>query len=264
MPRGLSKIKQIASEAAARQKAFDESGPGVRFFRLEDGESAKVRFLEQGEDVWAVWTHQLPRQSGQQFGDSVLCLDQEDEGKPCPGCSRAVGRTARITINLIWYGAPKFQREPGRDGNVGKIVKDNMDRPVIIGVEDVVAVWNASQKVGGRLAHLHEKLEQTEAGGLMGAIHDVTRQGTSKKTDYMIDTDRVELPTAEDRKLYESKGDPRKAVRTLSFGDMERAYSGGGVANSSAPEAGQGEPAGQGNTIFDKAASGAINRGAFG
>lgn len=265
MPRGLSKIKQIASEAAARQKAYDEAGPGIRFFSIEDQQTAKVRFLEQGEDVWFVWTHQLPRQAGQQYGDSVLCLDQDDEGKPCPGCARNVGRSSRVVINLIWYGAPKFEREPGKDGSVGKIKKDGNNKPVVIGTEDVVAVWNASQTVGGRLAHLDEKARNTEAGGLMGNVYEIKREGVKKNTSYMIDLDTQKLPDEADRKLYESKGDPRKVIKSLSFGDLERAYSGGGIAagNSDSGE-GSTDMADKDNVFAKAASGGAINRGAFG
>lgn len=265
MPRGLAKIKQVASEAAARQAAYDEAGPGIRFFSIDDGKSAKVRFLEQGNDVWYNWTHQLPRQQGQEFGDSVMCLDQDDQGSPCPGCARGLSRTARVTINLIWYDAPKFDREPGKDGNVGKIKKDSNGHAIIIGTEDCVAVWNASQTVGGRLAHLHEKLEQVEGvGGLMGAIIDVTRQGTKKNTKYMVDIDVHKAPTPADHQLYKSKGDPRNVLKQLSYGDMERAYSGGGVAAGNAPEAGQGSPDMEGNAFAAAATGSAINRGAFG
>lgn len=262
MPRGLSKIKQIAAESAARQKAYDEAGPGVRFFSVDDGKTAKARFLEQGEDVWYVWTHQLPKQQGQKFGDSVMCLDQDNENKACPGCSRQVGRSARVLINVIWYGAPKFDREPGKDGNVGKIKKDQSGNPIIIGAEDCVAVWNASQTVGGRLEHLDSKYRD-EAGGLTGCVFDVTRQGTDKQTSYMIDLDKIAAPNEQEFALYKTKGDPRAAMRQLSFGDMERAYSGGGVGPN--VQAGQAPQEGMENNAFANAASGsAVNRGAFG
>jgi hypothetical protein len=253
MPRGLGKIKEIAKEAQARKAAFDEAGPGVRFFSINDGETVKVRFLEQGDDVWYIWTHQLPKKPGQQFGDSVACLDQESEGKPCPGCNRQKNRTARVVINLIWYDAPKMKR----DGD-GKVIKDD-NGPVFEGTEDCVAVWNASQTVGGRLEHLHSKHD-----GLVQHIFEVTREGTKKDTKYMIDLDQKnQEPNAHEAELYKSKGDPRVVIKSLTFGDMERAYSGGGVG----PDAGGGDgqaPTDAESNVFAKAASGAINRGAFG
>lgn len=253
MPRGLGKIKEIAKDAAARQKAYDESGPGIRFFSINDGETAKVRFLEQGDEVWAVWTHQLPKQPGQRFGDSVACLDQDDEGKPCPGCTRSKGRTARVTINLIWYGAPKMKRDKDN-----KLVKEN-DQIVFDGFEDCVAVWNASQTVGGRLEHLASKHD-----GLTMNIFEVTREGTDKQTKYMVDLDRAGVePSPNDAELYKSKGDPRKVIKHLSFGDMERAYSGGGVGPSTEGPSDSG--ASSEENVFAKAASGgAIKKGAFG
>lgn len=264
MPQGLSKIKQIAAEAAARQKAYDEAGPGLRFFTLQDGQSARVRFLEQGDEVWYVWTHELPKKPGQRFGDAVMCLDQDDKGEPCPGCARGVTRGARVAINLIWYDAPKFQREAGKDGKPGKVVKDGAGNPVVLRNPDgsaqtevVAATWNASQKVGGRLAHLNEK-----HGGLTGNVFDVMRQGTDKQTEYMIDFAAEQPPDTNDQQLWRDKPDPRKVLRQLSWRDMEQAYS-GGVQAPNAPEAGMGTPSGEPNA-FAQAASGAINRGAFG
>lgn len=258
MPRGLGKIKQIAAEAAARQKAYDESGPGIRFLTIPDQQTVKVRFLEQGEDVWYVWTHQLPKQPGQSFGDSVMCLDQDDQGAACPGCMRQKSRTARVAINVIWYGAPKFKRDKDK-----KIVKDSNDSPIIEGTEDTIAVWNASQTVGGRLEHL-----DTKHGGLTQHLFSITRQGTNKQTSYMIDLEEANVaPSANDQELYKSKGDPRKVIRTLSAGDMERSYSGGGTA-ADTPQAGLGQPqpdaSMEDNAFAQAATGGAIKRGAFG
>lgn len=265
-PRGLKKIREVAEAAAARQKAFDEAGPGVRFFSIDDGETAKVRFLEGGEDVWMVWTHQLPAQPGQQFGDSVMCLDQEDQGNPCAACARGLGRGARVTINLIWYGAPKFAREPGKDGKPGKIKKDVAGNAIVEGAEDTVAVWNCSQTVGGRLDHLNEK--NSDHGGLTGIICEVKRQGTRKNTSYMIDLDKVEQPNAHDVELYKSKGDPRQVIRSLTFGDMERVYSGSAAASqlqsTGVPQVGVQPAAGMENNAFAQAGSGGINKSAFG
>jgi hypothetical protein len=259
MPSGLSRIRQLADESAARQAAFDELSGG-RFFSLPNsGDRARVRFLEQGDDVKFFWTHQLPAKPGQQFGDSVLCLDQDDKGVPCPACVRGKNRTPRVCINLIWYGAPRFVREPGQDGRPGKVKKDPVtNAPLIDGVEDVVATWGASQTVGGRLDTLHKNAEG--AGGLMMGVYIVQRRGIKKNTEWDIDLDSTVgnggyvQPTQTELALYQAKPDPKWVMREYSFGDMERAYSGGIVVP------GQGAPAG----AFAAAAADVQQRGAFG
>ena len=271
MPQGLSKIKQIAHEAKERQKAFDEAGPGVRFFGLGDEETASVRFLEQGDDVWYVWVHELPKKQGQRFGDQVMCLDQDDKGEPCPACARNIGRTARVAINLIWYDAPKFQREPAKEaGKLGKILKDSNNRPLFemtqgpdgspVRVTEVVtAVWNTSQTVGGRLAYL-----DSENGGLTGCVCKIMRQGTDKNTKWNIDVKEQRDPDATDHKFYTEKGDPRAAIRSLTWRDMEQAYSGGAVPVGSTGLPSSAPAGGESNSFAAAAQGGAINRGAFG
>lgn len=260
MPSGLKKIRALADESAARQAAFDENSGGGRYFSLPNsGDRARVRFLEQGDDVKFFWTHQLPARPGQQFGDAVLCLDQEDAGAPCPGCARQKNRTPKVAINLIWYGAPRFEREPGKDGGIGKIKKDPVtNNPIVNGVEDVVATWACSQTVGGRLDTLHGNAEAK--GGLMMGVYTVQRRGIKKNTEWDIDLDQTvgeggfAQPTAPEMALYQGKPDPKWIMRELSFGDMERAYSGGTVVP------GQGAPSG----AFAAAAADVAQRGAFG
>lgn len=238
MPAGLSKIRQLAEAAEARQAAFDESA-GVRYFSLSSGQSAVVRFLEQGEFVKFFWTHQMPRKPGQQFGDRVLCLDQDDVGLPCPACARGKTRSPRVAINVIWYDAPKFAREePKGDRTVGRIKKDANNRPIIEGTENCVATWELAQSLGGRLDTLHTQAVGACAnlgfaeGGLMFGIYQITRRGTGRNTTYDIDlrTDLGQggysLPSPEDVALFNSKPDPKVVMRELSAGDMERAFAG--------------------------------------
>ena len=86
MPKGLKKIEQIAAEAKKRSDAYN-SGEGMqRALVLQKGQTAKGRFLEEGDGIWYLYTHELPKKPGQNFGDRVLCLDQDHVGKPSPGC----------------------------------------------------------------------------------------------------------------------------------------------------------------------------------
>ena len=256
MPRGLSKIRQSNEASQARRAAYDASGPGLRKLRLDEGEIAKVRFLEEGDDVWSVYVHDLPIEQGQQYPTRILCLDQDNTGEGCPACARAKKRSERVVINLIWYGAPKFKRNAEN-----RMEKDTNGNYIKIGVEDAVVTWETSVKNGGRLDVLNTKYE-----GLTANTFEIRRRGSGKATEYDIDFDAKLAPSAADGELYKSKPDPRKIIRSLSPGDMERVYSGGAV-QSDRPQMGQGQPSGDeqqaASGAFAKQPSTAIRTSAF-
>lgn len=244
MPRGLSKIRQSSEEAAARRAAFDEGGTGLRRLTIKNsGESVKVRFLESGEDVWSVYTHKLPAPPGREYGDTILCLDQDNAGVYCPACARNVARSERVTINAIWFDAPKWKRDAQ-----GKIVKDGNGKFEQVGVETVVATWECSMANGGRLDML-----DTKHGGLTPHIFEITRRGVKKDTTYDIDLDAANVnPTPAEVELFKGKPDPRKLIKLLTSGDMDRAYSGGGQGPAVQPGAPQTAAGG----VFAAAAAG--------
>lgn len=253
MPRGLAKIQGIAKENAAKRAAYDAQGPGIPRLRIADGETVKVRFLEQGDEVEAPWTHRLPKLPGQNFGDTVLCLDPDDLGTaPCPGCELQKGRSARICINVIWFDAPKLVRD-----KEGKPVKDGNGKWQFNGTEDIIAIWERGPSEAGRLSMLDE-----EHGGLTTGICKIRRTGSTKDdTTYHIDWVESKAPSPSEVELYKKKGDPKKILKSMSYGDMRRAYSGGGQATSDST--GEAPPAGEGNA-FAAATQGAASRGAFG
>jgi hypothetical protein len=251
MPRGLSKIRQINEENAAKKRAYEEGGGGSRYLTLQDGESAIVRFLDQGEDVEFFWMHELPKQPGESFPKRTPCLDQEDQGIACPGCLRGAKRSSQICIPVIWYNAPKFQRDKDN-----KLVKGADNQPIVVGTEDTVAVWKRGPTDGGRLEYLNN-----DHGGLVPHKFKIMRQGSGKDdTKYMIDIHEKNVPpTAQEAELMKAKPKPRDAMGFLSYGDMERVYSGGQPTQQPA----SGTAAQPGNQFADAAASGAVNKGAF-
>lgn len=255
MPRGLSKIKQSKQDADARRKAYDEAGPGVRRLFIKDGETVKVRPLEQGEEVWSVYVHELPKKPGQRFGDKVFCLDQDNQPDAnCPACNRSIKRSERVTLNVIWFNAPKFKKDKD-----GKFLKDANDDRIYDGVEDVVAVWETSVTTGGRLEHLQETIENKHGlPGITNAILEIKREGTDKETTYQVDIGDLTQPTDHEIALFKSKDDPRKAIRRLTRGDMERVYSGGGMPS------GDSAPSSESDNAFERAAASTSSRGAFG
>jgi len=267
MPKGLKKIEQIAQEAKARSDAYNSGSGFLNSLVLQKGQTAKGRFLEEGDGIWYLYTHELPKKPGQNFGDRVLCLDQDDEGKECPGCEmEGVSRTARVVINFLRYDEPKLRRDAQ-----GKAVKDGQGNYVFDGVEPQVVVWNAPQSVGGRLAFL-----ESQNGGLTNHVCTIHRT-MDNNNPWMIDVvERGKPPEDFEKELYAKKTEPNEAVTKLgrrsiplmSVGDMRRAYSGASVASGFAGATdGQPQP-GQENNIYaqasDKAAGrGNLNLGAF-
>lgn len=265
MPRGLAKIEKLAAEAKQRSDSYGSGDGLLRALVLKKGQTAKGRFLEEGEGIWYLYTHELPKKPGQSFGDRILCLDQDDEGKPCGGCETdGVSRTPRVVINFLRYDEPNLRRDAK-----GKPVKENNEY-VFDGVKPQIVVWNAPQSVGGRLAFL-----ESQRGGLTNHVCTIHRT-QDNSNPWMIDIVETKAPEQFEIDLYDKKTEPNKAITMLgvrsiplmSYGDMKRAFSGVGTASGfqsgsdgSTPDAG-GSP----ENIYAQSAQGGgrLNIGAFG
>lgn len=197
MPRGFEGVRKASEEVEARRGS---GGPGALYFRLKGGEEAKVRFLEQDEDISWCMMHEVPVEN-RSWGKNVPCLDQEKDGTPCPGCERDMDRRFKGFINLIWFNAPVFKRD-----NENKIVKDRLGDPVVTGTKPQVAVWNSGIR-------LFEELDEvnTNYRGLMSRPFRVKRKGEGLDTKYAIapwDVDEGAQPMSdEETKLAEGKYD---------------------------------------------------------
>jgi hypothetical protein len=287
VPRGLAKIDELAKAAKARSDAYT-SGEGLhRALMLKDGQTCRGRFLEEGNGIWYVYTHELPRKPGQQYGDKVLCLDQAltdaavegyvEGSTPCYGCElEGVARPTRVIINFIRYDEPKLVRDAK-----GNPVKNGNDY-VFDGVEPTLVVCNFATGVGSRLAFL----ESQYGVGITNHVVTIHKTG-DKNNPFMIDV--VQANVAPDhpdvvasnggkefeRRLFEKKVSPPEAIKSvmpkfkaiplMSYGDMKRAYSGASVPSGFQ---GGGAPATSENTYAQAAASqvvgGHANLGAFG
>lgn len=204
MARGL-KALATAKEDIDRRK---EAGGGgfVRYFRLEDGESAVVRFLEGGDDVACGWVH-LIRVPGRAFPIQEPCIDQDEEGRrnlgrDCPGCEQELDLKFRGKINLIQRDAP-IQEKQG-------------DRWVTIDREDAVVVWDVSFEV---LQDLYEK--EVDYKGLKSRDFKIKRVGTKFETKYFVspaDPDGGPQPMSEaDKELEAEKFDLNELTAPKSY-----------------------------------------------
>jgi hypothetical protein len=210
MPRGFSGVRQASAEVEARRSG---GGPSALWFRLRAGEDTIVRFLEENDDIFWCFMHEVPVE-GRSFGRDVVCCDQEKDGTPCPGCERDLPRRFKGFINLIWQNAPVFKR----DGD-GKLVKDRLGDPVIIGEKSQVAVWGSGIR-------LFEELDEINANyrGLRSRPFRVKRKGEGLDTKYHIapaDVDGGAVPlTAEEKELEKNKYDLNLFVKPPSYEDF--------------------------------------------
>jgi hypothetical protein len=172
MPKGFTGVRNASAELEARRSS---GGPNALWFRLDPDEEAIVRFLEQGEDIYWCYMHEVPVE-GRSFGRDVVCINQEEDGTPCPGCEQGLPRRFKGFINLIWDKAPVFKKD-----SEGKFEKGSDNKPIIIGYKPQVAVWGSGIRV-------FEELEETDSSyrGLRSRRFKIKRKGTGLNTKYSI------------------------------------------------------------------------------
>lgn len=185
---GLGRV----SEAASRQKGKR------KWLKLDDGDVVVVRVLDTGEDFKDAYVHrvQMERDDGSTYYADVPCLDQDEKGKPCPGCKDDIDRRYKFWCNVIvrdW-----------EDEDTGK-------------VSDALMIWGSGITIAKRL----DKLEARH--GLANRDIEVERQGsTMKNTKYEIEwaTDENVPLSDEDKKLAEDKSDLTRYVKPPEFDDF--------------------------------------------
>jgi len=227
-PRGFDGVRKAAADLEARRTPGP--GAGALWFKLDDSETAIVRFLEQDganqpeDDIHYAEFHQV-KISGRQYPVSIPCCDQENDGEPCPGCEDDDPDVSKKKflgyINLIWEDAPEYKRDKDK-----KIVKNN-NGPVVVGNEDQVAIWNS----GIRLFEMMDEINASY-GGLTSRPFKVKRKGTGLDTKYVIspaDPDGGKQPmTKAERKLADEKHDLNDFVNPPSYEEFEKRAGGGG------------------------------------
>lgn len=210
MPRGFEGVRSASAEVEARRSS---GGPGALYFRLKGGDTAIVRFLEQDDEIAWCYMHEVEVEN-RNWGRNVPCLDQEKSGVACPGCQRDMDRRFKGFINLIWFNAPVFKRDES-----GKIVKDRMNDPVVLGEKPQVAVWNSGIR-------LFEELDEinTNYKGLMSRHFKVKRKGEGLDTKYHISPEDpdggVQEMDEDEKKLAADKYDLNQFTQPGSYEDF--------------------------------------------
>lgn len=212
----------------AKKRGITELGERQRklYFKLEDGESATVRFLDE-ELHWA-WVHQLPATGEFSWGRKVPCRDQDENGEPvgerCPGCERGDRRSFQGAVNLIWRDAPVIERDENN-----RLIRDTSGRAAISGRADGVAVWVAGITVFEELDDLSERY------GLSSRDFIVKRKGTKLNTRYSImpADDGAKKMTKKDTELAEQTYDLSEFVTAPTYENWGKTYQPEPVTTSS-------------------------------
>ena len=220
--KGFSAVRKASQELTDRKNSgggnfAKELWPALR----NSGDSVVVRFLEQGEDVHVGWMHEYQDGNRRKY---VLCLDEEDQGVPCPGCESQVKRTIRGFVNVIQRDAPQFETDEN-----GRAKKNTAGQYIVTGTADEVVVWSQGITVFEDLADKDVKYR-----GLGSRDFEVTRRGSGLNTKYSIEPVLDEegnakaVPlSAKDKKLAENKYDIESIyMKKLSYEDFQRAASG--------------------------------------
>lgn len=234
MPSGLNALQRHSDVIQARRNSSEFVS--VNYFTIKDGESARVRFLEQGDDLtWGI-SHRI-KTAGLQYPRDVLCLDQKDEDIPCPACMSDVkeirARSTKGYINVLWRGTEEspYSRSPVfRLNDKGFAEKGQNGQKVITGFEDGVWLWKCSKTVLEQIG-----LKDTAYKGLMTRDFLISRKGAGMdNTMYAIEPAIVDggpVPmTVADANLAQGKYDVVQLTTPGTYEEMAALLSGAPAA----------------------------------
>lgn len=243
MPRGFQGVRQVAENNKNAFNNASNEGNYVKKFKLLDGATATVRFLDQGEQIAWCHIHAIP--TGGQWPEDLPCLDQDGEGRRCPGCesdnAKISKRKFKGFINLIWRNAPKQEKKG--------------DKWETTSYEDQIAVWMSGITVFDELDTIDVNYK-----GLISRDFRIVRKGAKLDTTYSIlpaDVDSGPQPLSDaDNELTKKKYDLQQFITPLSAEEMAQKMTGnsGGVApasvNASSAFAGRGGAPDPARNIF--------------
>jgi len=201
--KGLKAMEQ----AIDKPKFAESSGAKVRWVKLDDGQSVKVRFVneldpdspnysEERDVAIVVSEHTNPKD----YRRKAVC-SMDTEGR-CYGCEMA-----RKEPKSGWRARLRFY--------TNLLVDDGIEDPY-------VAVW--SQGVSKQSAFNNAREYALETGSISNLNWKLKRQGTGMETTYVL------LPSAPDTEPFDwSSVEPfnlEKVVRELPYSDQETFYLG--------------------------------------
>ncbi len=229
-PSGLDAFQKHSDIVSARRSSGEFQR--IDYFGLKDGESARIRFLEQGENLTWATSHRV-KTPGLTFPQDVLCLDQDDDGTPCPACmdgNREVkSRSTKGYLNIIWRGTEEsdLSRAPiYKRNDKGSPEKAPNGQKIVTGFEDSVWLWKCSKTVFEQILAKDKAYK-----GLMSRDFLVSRKGAGlENTTYFIEPAVVdggpESMTVADQNLARGKFDVAKLTSPGTLEEMQALLAG--------------------------------------
>lgn len=211
MPKGFAAIREYRDGMEKKREERENRTvfPRYTWFKLKDGETATVRFGEQGDEINYALVHRIPNPN-LAFPENVPCLDQHSKGVPCPACEshdpEIRAKSFRGYITLVWRDAPLFEKDEN-----GKSTGKQL------GNEDQAVIWSQGVRVFGNLDEL-----DSEYRGLASRDFKIKRTGSRvDNTSYTI-MPLGEAPlSANDAKLFDEKPDLSRYVTAPTFEEMQ-------------------------------------------
>jgi hypothetical protein len=192
--RGLGNVESNIKKQATRWKK-------TGWVKMDDGESVVVRVVDVGKDFRDGFVHTVEFKGKRgTFTRDVMCLDQDDDGTPCPGCRDDLERRYKFWCRCI-------EREAEIENDSGKVT----------GYEDQVKILSGGKRLAGALNKKHKKRD------ISLRDIEIEREGTGWDTDYSVEwVDEEDIPlTKEEIKMVdESEIDLERYAYIPDFDDF--------------------------------------------
>lgn len=175
-PKGSGVASKVGRPSFA-SNGFQPRPPGINYFRLTDGQTAVVRFVQSYEDIHWARKWKLPPSAAFRYGEEVNAVDQHDDGTSDPGVLAGLRAGFRAYPLLIWRNQVQYARDAQ-----GRFIKDSLDNKQPAGFADSLAVWECSYSIYEMLGEKEGKYKS-----LTAFDWEIRRIGADKNTRYSIE-----------------------------------------------------------------------------
>lgn len=156
-----------------------------RFVPIPDGETVIVRAINTDDYFFDGYVHpvQFERKDGSTYTVDRLCLDQDDEGEPCPGCRDDLERRFKFWMVVIWRNAPQENKN-------GKVIGE---------ADQLRVLGSGSSRMIKQLNAKHKRRD------LARRDIEIARDGEGFDTQYEVEwaLDEDNPLTRDDKKIVE-------------------------------------------------------------